>query len=121
MPKITYADEVDAHFGIPWINDLKYEKGELACALSSEEIDALPQERAETLSRLILDQPESEKEDPIQWGWTLPGWRRVMSNWKDNKIHVVLGGNRSSKTTFASRLLVHMAQTIPEAEIRSLH
>ena len=46
MPKITYADEVDAHFGIPWIPDLKYEKGELACALSSEEIDALPQERA---------------------------------------------------------------------------
>jgi hypothetical protein len=44
-----------------------------------------------------------------------------MDNWKDNKIHVVLGGNRSSKTTFASRLLVHMAQTIPEAEIRSLH
>ncbi len=121
MPKITYADEVDAHFGIPWINDLKYEKGELACALSGEEIDALPQERAETLSRLILDQPESEKEDPIQWGWTLPGWRRVMDNWKDTKINVVLGGNRSSKTTFASRLLVHMAQTIPEAEIRSLH
>ena len=121
MPKITYADEVDAHFGIPWIPDLKYEKGELACALSSEEIDALPQERAETLSRLILDQPDSEKEDPIQWGWTLPGWRRVMDNWKDTKIHVVLGGNRSSKTTFASRLLVHMAQAIPEAEMRSLH
>ena len=121
MPKITYADEVDAHFGIPWIPDLKYEKGELSCALSSEEIDALPQERAETLSRLILDQPESEKEDPIQWGWTLPGWRRVMDNWKNDKIHVVLGGNRSSKTTLASRLLVHMAQTIPEAEIRSLH
>ena len=44
-----------------------------------------------------------------------------MDNWKDTKIHVILGGNRSSKTTFASRLLVHMAQTIPEAEIRSLH
>ncbi len=121
MPKITYADEVDAHFGIPWTNDLVYRKGELACALSEEEIDDLPPERAETLSRLIMDQPGSEKEDPIQWGWTLPGWRRVMKNWKDTKIHVVLGGNRSSKTTLASRLLVHMAQTIPEAEIRSLH
>ena len=121
MPKITYADEVDAHFGIPWTNDLIYRKGELACALSEEEIDDLPPERAETLSRLIMDQPGSEKEDPIQWGWTLPGWRRVMKNWKDTKIHVVLGGNRSSKTTLASRLLVHKAQTIPEAEIRSLH
>ena len=121
MPKITYADEVDAHFGIPWTNDLIYRKGELACALSEEEIDDLPPERAEALSRLIIDQPGSEKEDPIQWGWTLPGWRRVMKNWKDTKIHICLGGNRSSKSTFASRLLVHMAQTIPEAEIRSLH
>ena len=121
MPRITYADEVDAHFGIPWTDDLRYEKGELACALSEEEIDALPQERAEILSRLVVDQPNSEKEDPIKWGWTLPGWRRVMNRWDKDKIHVILGGNRSSKTTLCSRLLVHLAQEIPEAEIRSMH
>ena len=121
MPKITYADEIDAHFGIPWTDDLKYEKGELACALSEGEIDALPQERAEILSRLMVDQPNSEKEDPIKWGWTLPGWRRVMNRWDKDKIHVILGGNRSSKTMFASRMIVHLAQQIPEAEIRSMH
>ena len=121
MPRITYADEVDAHFGIPWTDDLKFEKGELACALSDSEIDELPEERAEILSRLMIDQPSSEKEDPIKWGWTLPGWRRVMDRWKDTKIHVILGGNRSSKTTLCSRLLVHLAEQIPEAEIRSMH
>jgi hypothetical protein len=121
MPKITYADEVDAHFGIPWTDDLKYDKGELACALSEDEIDALPQERAEILSRLMIDQPNSEKEDPIKWGWTLPGWRRVMDRWDKDKIHVILGGNRSSKSTLCSRFLVHLAQQIPEAEIRSMH
>jgi len=121
MPKITYADEIDANFGIPWTSDLKFDKGELACALTEEQIDALPPERAEMLSRLLIDQPQSEKEDPIQWGWTLPGWRRVMENWKDTKIHVCLGGNRSSKSIFASRMLVHLAQSIPEAEIRSMH
>ena len=121
MPRITYTDEVDAHFGIPWTDDLRYEKGELACALSEEEIDALPEERAEILSRLMVDQPNSEKEDPIKWGWTLPGWRRVMDRFHKDKIHVILGGNRSSKTTLCSRLLVHLAQQIPEAEIRSLH
>ena len=121
MPRVTYADEVDAHFGIPWTDDLKFEKGELACALSEDEIDALPQERAEMLSRLIIDQPNSEKEDPIEWGWTLPGWRRVMDRWDKDKIHVILGGNRSSKSTLCSRLLVHLAQQIPEAEIRSMH
>jgi len=122
--KITYADEIDARFGVPWTDDFKYDRGELKCALSDEEIDRLTVQdpvRAETLTRLLLDQPNSEKEDPIEWGWTLPGWRRVMDNWKDTKIHVCLGGNRSSKTTFASRLLVHLAQNIPEAEIRSLH
>ena len=121
MPRVTYADEVDAHFGIPWTDDLKFEKGELACALSEDEIDALPQERAEMLSRLIIDQPNSEKEDPIEWGWTLPGWRRVMDRWDKDKIHVILGGNRSSKSTLCSRFLVHLAQQIPEAEIRSMH
>jgi hypothetical protein len=121
MPKITYADEVDAHFGIPWTDDLKYVKGELACALSEEEIDALPQERAEMLSRLMIDQPQSEKEDPIEWGWTLPGWRRVMDRFNKDKIHVILGGNRAAKSYFSTRMLVHLAQQIPEAEIRSMH
>ena len=121
MPRITYADEVDAHFGIPWTDDLKFEKGELACALSDSEIDALPEERAEILSRLMIDQPSSEKEDPIKWGWTLPGWRRVMDRWDKDKVHVILGGNRSSKTTLCTRLLVHLAEQIPEAEIRSMH
>ena len=68
MPKITYTDEVNAHFGIPWTDDLKYDKGELVCALSPEEIDRLTiedPERAQTLTRLLMDQPSSEKEDPI--------------------------------------------------------
>ena len=124
MPKITYTDEVNAHFGIPWTDDLKYDKGELVCALTPEEIDRLTiedPERAQTLTRLLMDQPGSEKEDPIQWGWTLPGWRRVMERFDKDKIHVIMGGNRSSKTFFANRMLVHLAQTIPEAEIRSMH
>ena len=124
MPKITYTDEVDAKFGIPWTDDLKYDKGELVCVLSEEEIDRLTIKepaRAETLTRLLMDQPGSEKEDPIEWGWTLPGWRRIMERFDKDKIHVILGGNRSAKTFFASRMLVHLAQTIPEAEIRSMH
>ena len=124
MPKITYTDEVNAHFGIPWTDDLKYDKGELVCALTPEEIDRLTiedPERAQTLTRLLMDQPASEKEDPIQWGWTLPGWRRVMERFDKDKIHVIMGGNRSSKTFFANRMLLHLAQSIPEAEIRSMH
>ena len=75
MPKVTYADEVDAHFGIPWLEELEIRKGELSCALNDEQIDQLPPEKTAMLSDLILHQPTSEKEDPIQWGWTLPGWQ----------------------------------------------
>jgi len=70
VAKVTYADEINARFGLPWTEDLKYEKGELKCALSEEEIDRLTVQdpvRAETLTRLLLDQPNSEKEDPIEW------------------------------------------------------
>ena len=69
----------------------------------------------------MLDQPKAEKDDPIAWGWTLPSWRRVMETWNDTKIHVILGGNRSSKSVFASRMLMHLAMQIPEAELRSMH
>ena len=41
MSKVTYADEIDARFGVPWTEDLKYEKGILKCALSEDEIDRL--------------------------------------------------------------------------------
>lgn len=122
MGKVTYADEIDPHFGIPWPRgQFKYAKGELVTALTPEEVDALSDEQTEVLTRLLMDQPTSEKKDPIEWGWTLPSWQRVMERWHDTKIHVVLGGNRSSKTSFAARMLVHLAQTIPEAEIRSMH
>ena len=44
-----------------------------------------------------------------------------MERFDKDKIHVIMGGNRSSKSIFSTRMLVHLAQTIPEAEIRSMH
>ena len=36
MPqRLTYADEVDAHFGIPWTNDLKFDKGRACLCIKS--------------------------------------------------------------------------------------
>jgi hypothetical protein len=125
VASITYADEIDPYFGIPWPEgQLRYDKGNLVCALSDYEVDELTERdpaQAETLTRLLLDQPKAEKDDPIAWGWTLPSWRRVMETWGDTKLHVILGGNRSSKSCFASRMLMHMAMQIPEAELRSMH
>jgi hypothetical protein len=122
VANLTYCDEIDPYFGVPWPEDmLRYNRGKLACALSPEEVDALSDEQVVTMNNLLKNQPTSEKEDPIKWGWTLPSWRRVMENWKDVRVHVILGGNRSSKSVFATRMLMHLAQRIPEAELRSMH
>ena len=44
-----------------------------------------------------------------------------MERFDKDKIHVIMGGNRSAKPIFSNRMLVHLAQSIPEAEIRSMH
>ena len=121
---MKYADEVDAHFGIPWPEELGYERGELVSGMGAEAAKLLLRdepEKARFLLELLENQPAQEERDAIAWGWNLASWRRVMDRWDKDKIHVIFGGNRSSKTTFASRLLVHLAQEIPEAELRSFH
>jgi len=95
MPKVTYADEVIPDFWIPFpTGKLRVEKGELKLALSPEEIQATPDEELQTLFDLMEKQPILEKQDPVKYGWTLESWRRVMENWRDTKIHIILGGNR---------------------------
>ena len=121
---MKYADEVTADFGIPWSPQFAYERGELKSGLSVDEAKLMlanEPDKAEFVADLLQNQPMQEEIDPIQWGFTLPSWQRVMDRWEDDKVHVIFGGNRSSKTTFASRLLVHLAQVIPEAELRSFH
>ena len=121
---MKYADEVSAEFGIPWRNELAYERGALKSGLDASEaalMMANEPKKAKVLMELLENQPAQEELDPIQWGFTLPSWQRVMDRWDKDKVHVIFGGNRSSKTTFASRLLVHLAQQIPEAELRSFH
>ena len=70
---------------------------------------------------MFEQQGVNEDIDPIEWGWTLPMWRRCLELWEDNEIIVIFGGNRSSKSTFAARLTVWLALNIPAAEIRCWH
>ena len=59
--------------------------------------------------------------NPVGQGWILPSWKKVMDGWKKYPVVVILGGNRSSKSTIASRLCVWAAGTIPNAEVRAYH
>ena len=47
---MKYADEVDAHFGIPWPEELGYERGELVSGMG-----------AEAAKLLLRDEPEKAR------------------------------------------------------------
>lgn len=121
---MKYTDEVKPDFGVPWPKEFRWEKGELKSGLSPLEASDLLETnpaRADLLKDLLENQPEGESRDPVGWGWTLDSWRRIFDTWEEDKIIVLFGGNRSTKTTFASRLLVWLLMNVPEAELRSFH
>lgn len=121
MPKITYADTIQPSFGIPFPTDkLGMDKGELFCKLSSEELAQLPDDEVRDLVALIEEQPEAAEDDPMGWGWTIESWRKVFELWKRAKSIIICGGNRSTKTSLAMKLIMNVMEIIDEAETYSL-
>lgn len=110
MAKVTFADQVQPDFGIPW-----------RPVLTRAQVEGWDTER---LARYIKIRKETEAgaiNNPVGQGWSLPMWELVMQNWKNYSVHVFLGGNRSTKSTLASRLSLWGAATIPESEVRCYH
>lgn len=108
---ITMADSVQPAFGVPWV-DLEMERSVLQ-QMDDEALQAF-WGRWNELERL-------RDMDPTEHGWKLPSWDKVLSYWKHYVVHVILGGNRSSKSSLLARLMVHLALTIPEAKLRCWH
>jgi len=110
MAKVTFADQVQPDFGIPW-----------RPVLTRAQVEGWDTER---LARYIRIRKETEAgaiANPVGQGWSLPMWDLVQKNWKRYKNIVILGGNRSTKSTLAARLSLWTAATIPEAEVRLYH
>lgn len=84
-------------------------------------LEKMSEKQLEELFALRQQLEAASFENPIGNGWTLPMWNEAMSAWKKYTNFVVLGGNRSSKSVFASRLCVWAALNIPGAEIRCYH
>jgi hypothetical protein len=107
--RIFQADAYKPDFGI------------LYPVYSEEELDAMSdaemQQRVE--AKMLCEQ--NAKIDPMEFGWILPSWQEFFDNWQSYKVHVVLGGNRSSKSTLMARTVVDVLQKIPEARIRCWH
>lgn len=95
MPKITYADEIDPYFGIPFDYErFRIDKGQLKLNLSPERIASMSDVELQTVYDILEKQPGAAIQDPVTAGWTLPSWNRIMESWADTKIIVIWAGNR---------------------------
>jgi len=56
--------------------------------------------------------------DPVSFGWCLPGWAKVLDSWRKSQIGIILGGNRSSKSVFCARVAIWIATNVPGARVR---
>ncbi len=123
MPKkITYTDEVPLDFGLPCektigrkLNPFYHGDGDDDFTL--EEYKKLSEDDLRLRFDWLQKRDELQSGNPIEYGYTMERWRAVMKEWKDYTAHVVYGGNRSSKSTFAAAVAVYLAMTIPGAEI----
>ena len=108
-PKLL-ADNYQPDFGLEWI------------APHSREILAkMPHDQLVKYAEARKYADLRAEQNPVGAGWILPSWRSVMHAWKKYPIIVILGGQRSTKSSFASRLCVWAAATIPDAEVRAYH
>lgn len=110
MARTRFADDYQPAFGIPW-----------RPPLTREQVKDWDAERLAHYLKIRRATEQGAIDNPVANGWTLPMWETVMQNWKKYQNHIILGGNRSTKSVFASRLCVWTASTIPEAEIRCYH
>lgn len=107
---LYFADEFQPSFGVPWREKL-----------ARAELEQWPIERVQEYVALRKQTEANAENNPVGAGWILPSWELVMKNWQKYPIIVILGGNRSTKSSLASRLSVWAGATIPQAEIRCYH
>jgi hypothetical protein len=66
----------------------------------------------------LIELKKLQEADPISYGWLFPAWANVLACWCISQIFVILGGNRSGKSTLCARLVIWAALNIPGARIR---
>lgn len=95
------ADLYQPDFGIEWIQPH-----------SREVLAKIPHDQLVRYANARKYAEQRAEQNPVGAGWILPSWRSVMQAWKKYPIIVILGGQRSTKSSFASRLCVWAAATI---------
>jgi hypothetical protein len=85
---------------------IEWQPHELLTPPSLEEMAALEPEELVELHRLYHEAIENSGKDPFRYGFLLPNWRRSWEIWREYRTLLLLGANRSGKTTFGARTVV---------------
>jgi hypothetical protein len=100
---IIYADQVipvvGNGFGVPYSDE------------GARAIAQLPADKLTEFARM-------QASDPVTYGWCFPAWLGLLAAWVTTTIFVILGGNRSGKSTLCARLVIWVAMHVPGARIR---
>lgn len=107
---VHFCDDFKPDFGIPWVPNPP-----------DSVLMGWPKEKLAEYLTFREQRNQDAMMNPVGAGWILPSWNIMMKNWNKYTNHVILGGNRSSKSMIASRLCVWAAGTIPGAEVRAYH
>jgi len=121
MAREHRTSEFQPDWGLPWRPVLTREQVEMRYAGPGPWGDPW---KDENLARYLRIRKECEKgaiDNPVGQGWSLPMWDKVQKNFNKYRTHCILGGNRSGKSVFASRMAVWCAATIPESQVRMYH
>ena len=105
-PNIHMADAYAPAFGMQWVP-----------VHSRAVLEAMPLEQLIQYRKNRTEYEKLNEANPVRDGYVLPMWNKVMANWPKYKNIILLGGNRSGKSTFCARLSVWASCVIPGAEV----
>ena len=89
--------------------ELKFSKHPLLDPPSDEEIILLGQKDPKLLRQLYEAHEgriKAAEEDPVRYGFDLEGWGRIREGLNEYNECLVLGGNRSGKTTGCAKMVM---------------
>ena len=85
---------------------IEWQKHELLKPPSDEEMAVMEPEELIELHQAYHEAIENSQKDPFRYGFLLPNWQRSWDMWREYRTLLLLGANRSAKTTFGARTVV---------------
>lgn len=84
---------------------------------SDEELAAMEPADLAALHLAYHEAIENSHRDPFRYGFLLPNWQRSWDMWQEFRTLLLLGANRSAKTTFGARTVVRALLENPGSTI----